>query len=81
MQPTNTNIKIGKFELDPYRDPKIQIQKDIRIEGKIYDKAREIFIKNKSIGTKELNKQLNVTYDEALVIMCLLKQEFLSKFK
>ncbi len=82
MQPVQENSKIivtlGK---DRYRHPKIGEEfQNVKIDGKIYDQARRIFLLNHNgIGSIEIKKQLNVTYEESIAIMDLLKQEFVDK--
>ena len=63
---------------DRYRLPTIpeidDNEKPLEIQGAIYDKAKAIFIENKgAISTRELKKTLQITYEQSVAIMDLLK--------
>ena len=78
MQPVNENTKIVvDLGQDRYRPNTNNVPKNVQIEGRVYDEAKRIFIKNRSLSTVDLKKMLDCSYEQSLAIMDLLKQELI----
>lgn len=64
---------------DRYRLPQtqtIELLESASVDGEIYDKAKQIFLVNKgTLSTKELQKSLNITYDQSVIILNFLKKD------
>jgi hypothetical protein len=70
-----------KAPQDRYRLPTVPEELDnvfptTEIAGEVYDAAKTIFTQNKGhISTKELKAKLELTYEQAVAVMDLLKQD------
>lgn len=79
MQPTNDKTRIVvDLGNDRYRPNKSKFEKNVIIQGRVYDEAKKMFLQTRSLSTLDLKNKLNCTYEQSLAIMDLLKQELIT---